>query len=301
MLTNSSGDGSAAASELSNEPPSGSVSPKGYNRSKPNANPSAMSNNRSANGATPNKSGGNRSLPGFGNYQKPSIPTPPTVQLSPRGVSVSPQPKAVDLWEIQVWWQGLADGLTHAQVRAEAGQRWGPDVNAAEVVAAYRDSQIERATTWVRSQPAGLPPEAVQAAALNRYGVGNDPQGQLQDAYRTAAAQRIGHAANWLGLNDDWNIAEDDVAAAITQFGIRPRYAQRLVATHRDAALTEWTNNNLPKDLTTDEVHQRIIQQWGQSRYAQAVFGEWQRITTERQQKQQEQQERDRGRGGLSL
>ena len=51
---------------------------------------------------------------------------------------------AVDLWEavererarsreIHQWWQGLADGLTYAHIKAEAEQRWGKDIDAAEV------------------------------------------------------------------------------------------------------------------------------------------------------------------------
>ena len=165
--------------------------------------------------------------------------------------------------EIHQWWQGLDDGLTYAQVRAEAEQRWGDDVGAAVLADDYQRRQTRRATAWVRSRQAGFPPELVATEALKRFRVGNDPQGRLAAEYQAVAEQRTQKASAWLGLNDDWDTTETDQAATIAGFGLRPRYAEWLVANHRLAAIKAWVNNNLADDLPTHQAHQRITEQWG--------------------------------------
>ena len=169
----------------------------------------------------------------------------------------------------------------HPQRHRIRRQRWGPDVGAAVLADDYRHRQIRRATVWVRSQPAGYTPESV-----------------------AAAAHRTRKAVTWLKQNDDWNTTETDQAdTAAERFGLVPPYAESLVVEHRFAAIAAWVTNNLPDDLPTHQVDQRITQRWGNTHYAATARAEWHHRQQELQQQQerQEQQRPHRGRPGLSL
>ena len=192
----------------------------------------------------------------------------------------------------------------HPQRHRIRRQRWGPDVGAAVLADDYRHRQIRRATVWVRSQPAGYTPESVAAAARRRFEVGNHPREKLAAAYQTAAAHRTRKAVTWLKQNDDWNTTETDQAdTAAERFGLVPPYAESLVVEHRFAAIAAWVTNNLPDDLPTHQIDQRITQRWGNTHYAATARAEWHHRQQELQQQQerQEQQRPHRGRPGLSL
>ena len=194
--------------------------------------------------------------------------------------------------------------LDPAQVRAEAEQRWGPDVGAA-VADDYRRRQTRRATAWVRSRQAGFITESVTALALKKFWVENDARERLAAEYQAAAAQREQKANTWLELNDDWTTTETDQAAAVVGFEIQPPRARWLVADHRQTAIKHGptTPPRRPPHPPGSPTHHRTMGR-PLRRHSPSRMGTHPTTTpteTAGTTKTAEQQRQDRGRGGLSL
>ena len=197
---------------------------------------------------------------------------------------------------IVAWVRELPEGLDADTAHRKVVERWGLGRDAAEAVDLWEATERERARTkeiqeWWQRLDDGLTAAQVRTEAEQRWGTDVD----AAEMARTYWYGQIDRVTAWVRSQPAGFTPES--VAAIARFGIRPRHTERLVANHRQTALTAWANDNLPDDLPTHQAHQRITQQWGKSRYADAVWAEWHY----RQQQQQEQQRQDRGRPGLSL
>ena len=163
---------------------------------------------------------------------------------------------------------------------------------------AYRSVQKRAAIRWVQSVWAGYHAGEAADAAGERFAVGDDPGGRLEEAYQAASEQRIAAGDGWLdehGSRRDADQQEDSRAATVAKFGIIPEYADKMVDAYdtrqRDAAVA--SVEALTKNRSVAQALPEIVKQWINTRYLDDALAALQQA--------QEQETQQRGRGGPSL
>ena len=173
---------------------------------------------------------------------------------------------------------GLDDGLAQAEVAAAAVERYGNLFRPYEVIGAYGEEQLRRAVDWVRETAAGYRREQVADVALNKFavfGATDDTHGWLGQCYFDAAQATIDEASDWLSKHGRrWDDNEDGhLALAVGAFGIIEQFAGTMVKTFdkygRDQAVAAVAD--LPDGLTKDQETERIVEDWGGTRYIGAA------------------------------
>ncbi len=105
-------------------------------------------------------------------------------------------------------------------------------MDASVVADAYRSVQRRAAIRWVQDVRAGWDAGLVADTARERFAVGDDPGGRLEEAYQAAAKQRLNAADGWLaghGNRPDDDQQEDSRAETVAKFGIIPKHAKKMV------------------------------------------------------------------------
>ena len=173
---------------------------------------------------------------------------------------------------------GLDDGLAQAEVAAAAVERYGNLFRPHEVIDVYGETQLRRAVDWVRETPAGDRRERIADVALNKFAVfdaTDATHGRLGQCYFDAAQATIDEAAAWLSKHGwRWDDNEDGhLALAVGTFGIIEQFAGTMVKTFdkhgRDRAVAAVAD--LPDGLTKAQETQRIVEDWGGTRYIAAA------------------------------
>ena len=142
---------------------------------------------------------------------------------------------------------------------------------------AYAQRQTDAAVAWVRGLPAGYPPRRVEEAACERFGIGGDPDGLLEEKYEEATQPVLDYTKAWLEEHGPrWNDDEQgDLAEAAAKFGIIPEHAETMVAAfdtrQRDAAV-ESVKQLLAAGTPRVRVLQQTIKDWAGTRYIGAAL-----------------------------
>ena len=197
------------------------------------------------------------------------------------------------------WVQDLPDGLPTDQVAADAEQQWwGPAVRASAVASHYRSEQRKAARRWVQNELAGWEAGWVADSAREKFTVGDDPDGRLEEAYQAAANQRLVEGDGWLaehGNRPDDDQQEDRRAEAVAQFGIVPEYAEQMVdyydTLQRAAAVA--SVEDLTKNRSAAQALPEIVKKWGNTRY----YGDALDAYTDLQKRQAQKRQGRDGRG----
>ena len=210
--------------------------------------------------------------------------------------------KAAITVAVKQWVQDLPDGLPTEQVAADAEQQWwGPAVRAAAVAGHYQSEQTTTARRWVQNELAGWEAGWVADSAREKFTVGDDSDGLLEEAYQAAANQRLDAGDGWLaehGNRRDDDQQEDRRAEAVAQFGIVPEYAEQMVDYYdtRQRAAAVASVENLTKNRSAAQALPEIVKRWVGTRYLDDALD-----ALQKQRQAQEQKTPQRRRGGPSL